>query len=314
MGKIIAIASNKGGVLKTSLTTNIAGVLAQDEERRKFILRLKERLEKIKIKTDKKQNGKHSKIEKGTEKVLNTIYDLKTKSEKIEPKKILIVDMDNQGNVGVSFGLNPDEFETTIYNVLVEDIDLKEAIVSVHDNIDIVIANDSMIYFEFDVLMNIDKYPNFFELLKDKLKSVIDEYDYIFIDSPPNLGLTVGNVLTASDSVLIPFQPETFSMRSLIKTIETVGSFRERQNKDLDILGIVGTLIDSRTVLHSEILSQCRVFGKENGIKVYDTIIPRSVRFANSVAYEQMPATLSYSYNKHDLVESYFELVEEMEL
>src|SRR5690625_1368382 len=256
--RVIAVMTNKGGVLKTSLTTNIAGTLAQME------------------------------------------------------KKVLIIDSDNQGNVGVSFGLNPDEYENSIYNVLLEDMSVKECLVKVHKNIDIVVANDDMNDFELNVLINFKEYDNLFNMLKKSIEEVRDDYDYILIDTAPNLGLTNGNVLAVVDEVVIPFQPESYSMRSLIKAINSVNNFKKKVNKDLKIMGVVGTLIDSRTVLHSDILSECRKFCYENKIKIYDTVIPRSVRFANSVAYQGKPATLTDK--NHSLVKSYFELVKEMNL
>lgn len=256
--RVIAIMTNKGGVLKTSLTTNIAGVLAQKK------------------------------------------------------KKVLIIDSDNQGNVGVSFGLNPDEYKNSIYDVLLEDMPIKKALVKVHKNIDIVIANDEMNDFELNVLINFKDYDNLFNMLEKPIEDVREEYDYILVDTAPNLGLTNGNVLAVVDEVIIPFQAETYSMRSLIKAINSVNNFRTKINKDLGILGVVGTLIDSRTVLHSDILSECRKFCYERKLKIFDTVIPRSVRFANSIAYKGKPATLT---NKnHPLVNSYFELVKEMGL
>src|SRR5699024_4301482 len=114
------------------------------------------------------------------------------------------------------------------------------------------------------------------------------------------------------DEVLIPFQPENYSMRSLIKILDTIDDFKGKYNSKLSVLGIVATLIDSRTVLHSEILQMCRRYAYEKEIKMFDTVIPRSVRFANSVAYEGKPATLTDKSN--NLVQSYFELVKEMDL
>src|SRR5690625_4350920 len=155
--KVIAVMTNKGGVLKTSLTTNIAGVLA----------------------------------ERG--------------------KKVLIIDSDNQGNVGVSFGLNPDEYDSSIYNVLLENMSIKEALVKVHSNIDVVVANDDMNDFELNVLINFKEYDNLFNMLETPIEEIKGEYDYILVDTAPNLGLTNGNVLAVVDEVIIPFQPEAYS-------------------------------------------------------------------------------------------------------
>lgn len=255
MARIIAISTNKGGVLKTSLTTNLAGVLSKEN-------------------------------------------------------RILIVDTDNQGNAALSFGKNPDQFERTIYDVLLEGIDPKKAIYNVYENIDLLPANDDMAFFEFDVLTQISKYPEPFSLLKNALEPIQDDYDFILIDTPPNLGLTQGNVLSFAKEVLIPFQPESYSMRSLVKILKAIDDFRERHNPNLSVLGVVGTLIDSRTVLHSQVLQECRAYCFNNSIRMFDTIIPRTVRFASSVAYEGLPATLTDKNNA--LVASYFELAKEM--
>lgn len=255
MTRIIAISTNKGGVLKTSLTTNLAGVLSKEN-------------------------------------------------------RILIVDTDNQGNAALSFGKNPDQFERTIYDVLLEGIDPKKAIYNVYENIDLLPANDDMAFFEFDVLTEVDRYPEPFALLKNALEPIQDDYDFILIDTPPNLGLTQGNVLSFAKEVLIPFQPESYSMRSLVKILKAIDDFRERHNQHLSVLGVVGTLIDSRTVLHSQVLQECRAFCMENNIPIFETVIPRTVRFAASVAYEGLPATLINKSNT--LVSSYFELTKEM--
>ena len=255
MTRIIAISTNKGGVLKTSLTTNLAGVLSKTN-------------------------------------------------------RILIVDTDNQGNAALSFGKNPDQFEMTIYDVLLQGVHPKKAIYKVYKNIDILPANDDMAFFEFDVLTEVDRYPEPFALLKNALEPIQDDYDFIIIDTPPNLGLTQGNVLSFAKEVLIPFQPESYSMRSLVKILKAIDDFRERHNPNLSVLGVVGTLIDSRTVLHSQVLQECRAYCFNNSIRMFDTIIPRTVRFASSVAYEGLPATLTDKNNA--LVASYFELAKEM--
>lgn len=256
MVKKWAISTNKGGVLKTSITTNLAGALC-------------------------------------------------------EKMRILIVDTDNQGNVALSFGKNPDKLETTLYDVLVSGEDPRKAVINVYKNIDVLPANDDMAFFEFDTLSNQGKYPKPFSLLKTALKSIEGNYDLILVDTPPNLGLTQGNVLSFVDHVLIPFQPENYSMRSLVKILAAINGFKEKHNPELSILGVVATLVDSRTVLHSEILSECRKFCLGKDIKMFDTVIPRSVRFASSIAYAGLPATLTDKNNA--LVASYFELLKEVE-
>jgi chromosome partitioning protein len=256
MTNIWAVSTNKGGVLKTSITTNLAGALSKE-------------------------------------------------------KKVLIIDTDNQGNVALSFGVNPDSLETTLYDVLVDGVNPHDAIINVYANIDILPSNDDMAFFEFDVLTQREKYQQPFLLLKEAIKQIEKEYDLILIDTPPNLGLTQGNVLSAANSVLIPFQPENYSMRSLVKILQAIENFKEKHNPSLSILGVVATLVDSRTTLHSQVLQECRRFCYENDIRMFETVIPRSVRFAASVAYERLPATLTEKNNP--LVASYSDLLKEVQ-
>lgn len=263
MGKVWAISTNKGGVLKTSITTNLSGVLA-------------------------------------------------TKG-----KKVLIIDTDNQGNVALSFGKNPDSFEYTTYDVLVDGLAAEMAISNVYQDssggtIDLLGSNDDMAFLDFDVLTQGEKYPEPFLLLKNSVSHLKNDYDFILIDSPPNLGLIAGNVLSFTDEVLIPFQPESYSMRSLVKILQSINNFKNQFNKNLSVLGIIATLVDSRTILHSQILQECRKYCYEHDIRMFETVIPRSVRFASSIAYERLPATLS-SDKSNKIVLSYYELLQEIE-
>lgn len=253
--KMITVTTNKGGVLKTSLSTNLAGIYSQ----------------------------------KG---------------------KVLVIDADNQGNVALSFGKNPDEYENTLYDVLVHGVDYGDAIYKVSKNIDILPSNDEMAFFDFDILTNIRNYPKPFDLMRENLEGVESFYDYILIDTPPNLGLVHGNVLCFSNDVLIPFLPEVYSMRSLVKIIKSIQQFKEQHNPNLNILGVVGTLVDTRTVLHSEIMQECRKYCHEHGIRIFETVIPKSIRFASSVAYAGLPAVMVDK--KHELVKSYYNLEREI--
>lgn len=270
MARIISVITHKGGTLKTSLVTNIAGVLAQKKVTNRFLAR---------------------------------------------KNKVLIIDLDGQGNAGMSFGFKPDkDFEVNVYDVLLEGADIHDVIKPAYKNIDILGANTDMISFELDVLA-IKKISSsrYFNLLKNAIEPILNNYDYILIDTPPSLGLIAGNVLTATDEVLIPFHPEPYSMQSLVTILRQIKEFKDKKlNENLEILGVVGTLVDSRTVLHSEILSQCRKYTSKIGVTMFDTVIPKSIRFANSVAYNGKPATLADKHNQ--LVRSYYELVDEMNL
>lgn len=252
---IIAISTNKGGVLKTSITTNLAGIMSA------------------------------------------------------EGRRVLIVDTDNQGNCALSFGRNPDAAAPTTYDVLIGKATAEKAIINVYRNIDMIPANDDMAFFDFDVLRE-PKYPAPFGMLRRAMEPIRTAYDVILIDTPPNLGLVTGNVLAAADRVLIPFQPESYSMRSLIKIIQAIDDFRQQHNPGLAVLGVVATLVDARTTLHSQVIQEARRFCAENGIRMFDTVIPRSVRFAAAVAYDRLPATLADA--KNPIVAAYRQLYREV--
>lgn len=256
MTKIISISQNKGGVLKTSLVVNLAGVLATTGN------------------------------------------------------KVLIIDTDNQGNALISFNQNPDKCQYTLYDVLVDGLPVQHAIMNIHENIDILPSNDDMSFFELDVLPEISKYPTPFCLLKNAMTDAMTDYDYIFIDTPPNLGLVQANVLEFATDVIIPFQPEVYSMRSLAKMVNTIEKFKSKTNANLNLLGVVPTLYDRTTILHAEVLQECRKFCLQNDIKVFETIIPKSIKFAKAIAYQQTPATLLKKKDK--VIDLYTDLVHEL--
>lgn len=280
--KVIAVNNNKGGVLKTSIVTNLAGVLAT--------------------------NG----------------YD------------VLIIDTDHQGNSLLTFGRNPDELDVSLYDVLTGEIGAEDAIETVytrgeedayierilsrmlpkkygHGRIDILPSNDDMIGFDFEVIGNPEKYPEPFYLLRNTCGHLSDSYDYVLIDSSPSMSLTIANIFSYPDvEVVIPMQCEQYSRRSLIKTIETIASFKAEHNPSLSVEGILPTLYDSRTNLHSDVLQDVRKYGVENGVRVFDNVIPKSVRYASAVAYSELPLTLDEP--KHKAAKVYDNIVKELRL
>lgn len=225
-------------------------------------------------------------------------------------KRVLIIDTDGQGNTSIAFGLNPQDFEDTVYDILVNDKPAEEVIVSINEYLDIIPANNDMNFLEFDILPHIHQYKEPFQLLKKAIGKIKGSYDYIFIDTPPSMGLVAGNVLAASDKVIIPFVPETFAVSGLVRVIEAIDDFKSRENPSLKVSGIVGMMVDNRTTLHTEMLQQARRYCLENDLTMYETIIPKSIRFANSTAYEGKPATWT-DYN-NPIVSAYFDLIEEV--
>jgi chromosome partitioning protein len=225
-------------------------------------------------------------------------------------KRVLIVDTDGQGNTSIAFGLKPQEFEHTIYDVLTGEKTAKEVIVPVNKHLDILPANDQMNFLEFDILPNIQQYGQPFSLLKKALEDIKDDYSYIFIDTPPSMGLVAGNVLAASTKVIIPFVPELFAVSGLIRVIEAIDDFKAKENPALEVAGIIGMMVDSRTTLHSDMLQQARRYCVENDLTMFETIIPKSIRFANATAFEGKPAVWTDASNQ--IVAAYFELMKEV--
>lgn len=208
-------------------------------------------------------------------------------------KKVLCIDCDNQGNLATSFGLDPDDVEFTVYDLLTKNPDLgdpEESIVNVHKNIDIIVANDDMAYFEMDILTNTDRYPQYFSLLKDAISQVKDKYDYVIVDTPPAMGLIAANVFNAVEDVIIPFQPEEFAFRSLVKTVNAVEQFK-KENSSLNVKDIVPVKV-RHTVLHQAFLDSARSYAKTQKLPFSSLIIKDSIKYAETVARMNIPVTL----------------------
>lgn len=226
-------------------------------------------------------------------------------------KKVLIIDTDGQGNSAIAFGYKqPSDFKKTIYDVLLGKEKAEDVIIKITDNISLLPANKEMNFIELDILPNLKEYGNPFNLLRDAIEGIVDDYDYILIDTPPSMGLIAGNVLATVDSVIIPFVPETFGVNGLINLIEGIKDFKEEANPDLNTLGVVGMMIDTRTTLHKELLEQAKEYCKLHDIRVFDTTIRKSIRFANATAYTDKPATLVDSNN--EVVKLYYDLLDEI--
>lgn len=193
-------------------------------------------------------------------------------------QRLLLIDMDPQGNATVGCGVDPAEVEHTIYDLLLAESKVDDAIIKTDSGIDIIAANGDLAGAQVELLNEIGR-----ELrLQQALTSVQDSYDYIFIDCPPALNVLTINALVASDSVMIPMQCEYFALEGLSALVSTIRKIRETLNPRLSIEGLLRTLFDGRNTLANEVSKQLQT---HFGDKVYTTVIPRNVRLAEAPSY-----------------------------
>lgn len=223
-------------------------------------------------------------------------------------KRILIVDADAQGNCAVSFNLDPDEIQNTLYDCMVNGLPTKEAIIELKENLYLLPSNDDMNFFELDVLPNLGgKFP--FGFLERVLDQVHGQFDYVFIDSPPDLKMVALNIIKVADYIYIPFKPETYSVKGLIRVVNKINEAKEKIGSHAQIGGIIGMMI-KRTKLHSNMMLQADAFCKKNNIHLFETRIPETIRYADSIALFGMPEVLADPKSPYSKL--YFDLLEEM--
>lgn len=225
MGKIIAIANQKGGVGKTTTAINLSAYLARNN------------------------------------------------------KKILVIDIDAQGNTCSGLGINKQNENKSIYEVLTKRISIKEAIYPTSiPNLGIVPVNLHLAGAQIEIFNE----KNRESLLKESIQEIKTDYDYIFIDCPPSLDIITVSALVAATSVLIPLQCEFFALEGLAQLIKTINLLQKFLNPKLIIEGILMTMYDTRTNLSNQVVQEVMQYFKE---KVYKTIIPRNVKLAEATSY-----------------------------
>jgi chromosome partitioning protein len=189
-------------------------------------------------------------------------------------RRVLIVDLDPQACLTYENGLDPDELPATIHDVMLGRVGVSEVLVTVN-GIDLVPSSIDLAGSEIHLLTKTGR--EF--VLGRALKSIIDDYDYVFIDCAPSLGILTLNGLTAADHVLIPFQAETLSHRAVGQLLDTINDVRAYTNEDLTVLGAVATMFDRRTNLGKQVLAE---IGETHNIEVLPPPIPRSVKVAEA--------------------------------
>lgn len=248
MGKVIAIANQKGGVGKTTTSVNLSSALH------------------------------------------------------ILGKKVLLIDIDAQGNSCSGLGLNKETEDKSIYEVLIEDLNIKEAVREVEASLHVIPVNVNLAGAQIEILEREDREMR----LKKALEGIRKDYDFILIDCPPSLDIMTLNALVAADSVLIPLQCEYYALEGLAQLLKTISLVQKKLNPALYIEGVVLTMFDSRTNLSTQVMEEAVSYFKE---KVYKSIIPRNVKLSEAPSYGQ-PITV---YEPSSIgAKSYIKLAEEV--
>lgn len=204
-------------------------------------------------------------------------------------KKVLVIDLDPQGNATSGLGIDKAELETTIYDVLVNEDSIADSIwESSAANVSICPTNINLAGAEIE-LVNVMSRE---QVLKSALAPVKDDYDYIIIDCPPSLSILTINALTASDGIIIPIQGEYYALEGLTQLVDTINIVKKKLNKNLSILGVVLTMFDRRTQLTRQVEEEVSNYF---GDKVFNTHIPRNVRLAEAPSHGV--AILDYDKN-----------------
>lgn len=224
-------------------------------------------------------------------------------------KKVLIIDGDAQGNCAVAFDYDPRDFENTLYDCVVGDLPAKEAIINLRPNLDLLPGNKDMNYFELDVLPNLNG-RNPFGFFEKVVNQIRDQYDYIFIDSPPDLKTVAINIIKAADRLYIPFKPEKYSVKGLLAVLEVVEEAQKKIGAHAKVEGVIANMVKSNTNLHSNYLLNCSIFCQRANIRLFKTRIPETIRYADAVAKFGMPHLLADPKGPHSKI--YFDLLEEI--
>lgn len=218
-------------------------------------------------------------------------------------EKVLVVDADAQGNTTSGLGLEKNQIENTLYNVLLGEISAAEAVQeTIADNVELIPSNMNLSGAEIE-LVGLD---NREYIMKECLENIKDDYDFVMIDCPPSLGLVTLNALTAADTVLVPVQCEYFALEGMEQLFHTINLVQSRLNPELEVEGVVFTMYDSRTNLSLEVVEEVKKVLKPS---MYSAIVPRNVRLGEAPSYG-LPITIYDPRSKG--AESYRALAEQV--
>lgn len=219
-------------------------------------------------------------------------------------RKVLMVDFDPQGALSAGFGTNPHEMDLTVYNVMMErDITARDAIIPTrHENIDLLPANIDLSAAEVQLVNEVARE----QVLERALRQVRDDYDVIIIDCQPSLGLLTVNALAASHGVIIPLTAEFFALRAVALLVETIEKVQDRINPDLEIDGVLATMVDARTLHSKEVVGRLVEAFDD---KVFETVISRTIKFADATVAAEPITTFAHN---HPGAQAYRQLAREL--
>lgn len=227
----------------------------------------------------------------------------------LQKKKVLIVDMDSQGQVCLSFGISGETLNKTIYDVFTDQHPIKDVIRKTHyKDLSVLPSNISLASFDMLVEGNRKEY-NPGHWLKNALAVIKANYDYMIIDCPPSLGWLTINCLSAADGLIIPMPPEQFALSGLNDLINTVHMVKKEYNSDLEIYGVLMTIFTARTNLSSNVSQEIQKFCDKRGIKVFNNAIRRSVRVGEAQFVGQPPI---FYARGNDATQDYLAFTEEV--
>ena len=218
-------------------------------------------------------------------------------------KKVLVIDTDPQGNTTSGFGVEKNDLDNTVYELMLSECSIKECILNdVIDGVSIIPSNVNLAAAEIE-LIGVDRKEY---ILKREVEWIKDGFDYIIIDCPPSLSMLTINAMTTADTVLVSIKCENYALEGLSQLIHTINLVKERLNPDLDIEGVVFTMYDSRTNLSMQVVENVK---SNLSQKVFQTLIPRNIRLAEAPSYG-MPIN---AYDpKSAGAEAYMQLAEEV--
>lgn len=194
-------------------------------------------------------------------------------------KKVLIVDMDPQGNATTGLGLDKSSVKNSVYNLLIDDADVYEVVQPTNiENLDIIPSSIELAGAEVEIVY----LPNREKKLYEKLSRIKDSYDFICIDCPPSLGLLTINSLAASDGVIIPIQCEYYALEGLSQLMNSIKLVIKHLNKNLKIKGVSLTMFDGRALVSKQIASEIRKFFDKS---VFNTVVPRNIRVSEAPSH-----------------------------